>query len=113
MKTKELSEVKKLPDKVEILGASYQVEFEDKVMSVEEEPNWIHGRIDTRQRVIYLSQTDEEDRPLPEDVIENNFYHELIHCILTEGMYCQSSADEPLVEWIGKNLQHLIKTKQL
>jgi hypothetical protein len=43
--------------------------------------------------------------------IQRTLLHELVHVIFAEGQYLGSCNDEPLVEWVARCLQDLLKFK--
>ena len=95
-------------NKFEMLGFTYNVIYQDKVYH-HDSSEWVFGKLSTSTRTIYISTKNSNNVDLSEDVIQNTVFHELIHAILEEGQYCNSSCDEPLVEWIAKNIRYLFE----
>lgn len=98
--------------KVDILGTTYQVKFVDYIHA-DEEGNCMMGECDSSIQLIRVCNKDRKGNPLPEELIKQNLCHELVHAILNEGQYLNQSDDEPLVEWIGRNIYQLFKQKVL
>ena len=104
----------KRPDKIELLGCTYHIEWVEKgIMHLPykakegEEPYWIFGRCSQKLRRIEISLHDEDGIPVPEEVITNTFWHEVAHAICQEGCYDEENDNEQFIEWLGKNLQFI------
>lgn len=91
---------------IKIFNTSYKLRFVDEIESKEGE--WTYGTCDSATCTITVSTKGIDGKPLKDDVIKISLLHELVHAILNEGQYRNSSNDEPLVEWLAKCLKHLI-----
>lgn len=72
----------------------------------------ILGLASFTQSIIYLADT-HKGKPIPEDLIAQTFYHELIHAILDAiGQDEDVIYDEKLVQGMGLLFHQFIKTKK-
>lgn len=92
---------------IKIFNTSYKLRFVDKI-EPKEEGDFTFGICDSASCTIEVATKGTDNKPLKDDVIELSLLHELVHAILNEGQYKNSSNDEPLVEWLAKCLKHLI-----
>lgn len=91
--------------KINIYGTIFYIKFEDKV--TDEDGNFVFGKV--RNRTIYISTKDVEGKKIPNEEIDITILHELFHAILESGQYWNSDSDEPLVEWLARSINSLIK----
>lgn len=61
---------------------------------------------------LILLQEPLDELEIPEDVIEQTFYHELTHMILYKLNYIDLSSNEDLVDRVGNLLHQFISTSQ-
>lgn len=87
---------------IDIFGTKWKVKFEDQVYNKFNDNAWVFGITVGYSRTIFVSKKDVDGNPIPDEEIEATVMHELIHAVLDTGQYNQSSADEPLVEWLSK-----------
>jgi len=99
--------------KIELLGATYEVVYKERVDEKDPEDYFTAGQYWSSIRKICISTKNPDGTDREKESMEEALFHEIVHCILAEGSYHNSNDDEPLVEWIAKNLYHLVKTKQL
>lgn len=92
---------------IKIFNASYKLRFVDEIES-EEGGEWAYGTCNSAANIITIATKGIDGKPLKDDVLKVTLLHELIHAILNEGQYRNSSSDEPQVEWLAKCLKHLI-----
>lgn len=98
--------------KIDILGTPYDIKFVDSIQ-VDDDGSCMVGECDSSTRLIRVCTKDKSGNPMPEDLIKMNLCHEIVHAILNEGQYLAYSEDEPLVEWVGRNLYSLFKQRVL
>jgi Zn-dependent peptidase ImmA (M78 family) len=91
--------------KINIYGTNFYIKFEDQV--TDEKGNYIFGKV--QNRIISISTKDMENKKLPKEEVEITVLHELFHAILESGQYWSSNEDEPLVEWLARSINSLIK----
>lgn len=91
--------------KINIYGTIFNIRFEDKV--TDEEGNFVFGKV--RNRTIYISTKDVEGKKIPKEEIDITILHELFHAILESGQYWNADQDEPLVEWLARSINSLLK----
>mgnify|MGYP007022377388 CR=1 FL=1 len=91
----------------ELFGTKWKVIFIDKVKETEE--MYLMGNCSYVSGTIWVATQDNEGNPLKEEAVRINMLHELTHSILDTGGYNNSSNDEPLVEWIARCLNSLLK----
>lgn len=96
--------------KIDIFGTPYDIKFVEYIKA-DEEGNCLMGECDSTIRLIRVCTKDRAGNPIPEELIKMNLCHEIVHAILNEGQYLGYSDDEPLVEWLGRNIYSLIKQK--
>lgn len=94
-----------------IFGTKYKIKFVDNVL--DEEGNWIYGKIDTFSKEIQVSIKLSNGKDVQENEILITLYHEIIHTILLTGQYINSNNDEPLVEWLARCILSLKNQKIL
>lgn len=94
-----------------IFGSKYRIKFVDNVL--DEESNWIYGKIDTSSKEILISTKLSNGKDVQENEILITLYHEIIHAILLTGQYTNSGSDEPLVEWLARCILSLKNQKIL
>lgn len=78
-----------------------------------EEGNFCFGRTLGDRNEIRIATKDMDGKPLPDNIIETTYYHEMMHAVLGSGQYNGENCDEPLVEWLGKVIRSLVKNKVL
>lgn len=96
----------------DLLGIKYTIQYTDKI-EVEEEGLFRTGTANSATHRITLAKLDYDGKPMDKDEAKITLIHELIHAILDEGQYHNASADEPMVEWLARCLNSLIKQKVL
>lgn len=90
----------------DLLGTKYTIQYVDKI-EVEEENVFRSGATNPAAHRITLAKLDYEGKPMNKNEAKITLIHELIHAILDEGQYHNSSADEPMVEWLARCLKSL------
>ena len=98
--------------KLNIFGTPYQIRFVDSI-KVDEEDSCMVGECDSSIQLIRVCTKDRLGNELSEDLIKQNLCHEMVHAILNEGQYLAYSEDEPLVEWLVRNIYSIVKQKIL
>lgn len=93
----------------ELFGSPWRVIYCDKIEVDDEENKFQYGLSDYTNRVITVATKSKSGDDLPESEIQITKLHEIMHCILTTGMYCAYSDDEPLVEWLARSVYSLRK----
>lgn len=91
----------------ELFGTKWKVTFIGKVKEIS--TVYQLGNCRAINGTIWVATQDNEGNPLEEEAIRINMLHELTHSILNTGGYNNSSNDEPLVEWIARCLNSLLK----
>lgn len=94
--------------KFDIFGTTYRIKFVESVKS-DDENTFIWGDTDGRTHTIRIALKDVNGKKINIDEIKITILHELFHAILNEGQYRSSSEDEPLVEWLARCTNSLIK----
>lgn len=92
---------------VNILGTTYTIEYVDKIDI--EEPNFRFGECCSASHNIKIATKYYDKKDIEDYEISRNLLHEIIHAILDEGQYFQESNNEPLVEWLARCIQSIIK----
>lgn len=93
-----------IPKKFNLLGHTYKVKFVKKVDS-RDSP----GDIDPNTKIIRLKKSSKSHS---KDLVEETFFHEMIHGILDELEYGNLSNDEQLVERVGRALHQVFKSSE-
>ena len=103
----------KLKDtKFNLFGTEYTIKYVDKIedKNSRDEDVEIYGQTIYCSREIKIAKTVYgEKQPLEE--MRLTLLHEIMHAIFTSGQYLSCSSDEPLVEWVSRCLNQLIKEK--
>lgn len=94
----------------DLLGTKYTIQYVDKI-EVEEEGIFRSGSTNSAAHIITLAKLDFDGKPMDKSEAKITLIHELIHAILDEGQYHNSSADEPMVEWLARCLKSLMDQK--
>lgn len=102
--------MKYLDKEIDLFGDKWQIKYVDEIS--DEGDNKLYGTTDYGTHIIHIA-TKVEGKPLEKEAIRITLLHELNHAILQAGQYCEISTDEPLVEWIAKCYNYLIKNKVL
>jgi hypothetical protein len=90
-----------IPKEFELFGEKHKVSKVKKIDTHGSEGEW-----DPNKNRIKLLST------LPQDRMEQRYYHELVHCILDHLQYAELSSDEEFVDIFGKALHQIIKTSK-
>lgn len=91
--------------KFQFQGIDWEIHWVDEIKC---DDGITYGNTNFTNRTITLS-TEVKGIPIPELAINRTLWHELVHLILEEGQYSKASADEPMVELLGKGIYELIK----
>lgn len=96
----------------DLFGSPWKIIYCDKIDIKDEEHSedkfqW--GLTDYINRVISIATKNKNGEDMPDSEIQLTKLHEIMHCILTTGMYCAYSDDEPLVEWLARSIYSLRK----
>lgn len=94
-----------------IFGTKYRIKFMDNVL--DEEGNWIYGRVDTSSKEIQVSTKLSNGKDIQENELLITLYHEITHAVLLAGQYTDYNNDEPLVEWLARCILSLKNQKIL
>ena len=99
--------IKKIPKKIKIAGDDYKISFVDRVAV--DDMDFVFGLSDFANREIFLAVKDRKGKELPVSVVETTLYHELTHILLDAGQYLDLSAQEFIVEWVGRCIKDIVK----
>lgn len=85
---------------VDFFGTKWKIKFVDTI----EVPdgNQVDGLTDSTNKILSIAVKNNSETEL-------TFLHELIHSMLNTGQYLNSSRDEPMVEWLARCFNALIK----
>ena len=86
---------------VDICGSKWKLKFVDAI-EVDDEAS-VDGLTDSTNRIISV------DVKQTKNEADITLLHELIHAILNTGQYFNASKDEPMVEFLARGIQSLIK----
>lgn len=101
----------KLKDKeFDLFGTRYKIIYEDKIVP-QEEGNFIMGNTNAAANEIHIARYDFYGNPVDPSEHKITLLHELLHAILDEGQYSNTSEDEPMVEWLARCLKSLMDQK--
>lgn len=117
-KVKSIIKELNLPDQVQLLTCVYRIhyvprvtrEFAEQVTGYKNYPEYCFGIVHRERMDLYISVFDShlsDEKVLPASIIFDTIYHEVIHSILLEGQWISQSDNEPLVEWLGKNVRKM------
>lgn len=90
-----------IPKEFELFGEKHKVSKLKKIDKQGSEGEW-----DPNTNKIKLLSS------LPEDRLEQRYYHELVHCILDHLGYTKLSEDETFVDTFAKGLHQVNKTSK-
>ncbi len=96
---------------IDIFGTIYTIEFA-KTVTVERdgELKEVYGVTYYDSKLIQIAST-VNGKKQPKEEMKLTLIHELIHAFLTTGQYLSCSGDEPLVEWLARCFNLLLKEK--
>lgn len=94
----------------EIFGTKYTIQYVNKI-DTENENIFRSGSANVAAHKITLAKLNYNGEPMDKSEAKITLLHELVHAILDEGQYCNSSGDEPMVEWIARCLKSLMDQK--
>lgn len=97
--------------KIDIFGTKYTIKYVKEV--VDRDDCWIYGHTDSINKVIRISTTLPNGKPVQKEELEFTLLHEVLHALLLSGQYINSSNDEPLVEWLARCIHSLKKQNVL
>lgn len=86
---------------VDIFGSKWKLKFVDAI-EVDDGAS-VDGLTDSTNRIISV------DVKQTKNEADITLLHELIHAILNTGQYFNASRDEPMVEFLARGIQSLIK----
>lgn len=92
----------KIPKSFQLMGHTYKVKLVKKVDSEDS-----CGEVNNDTKIIKLKKS---NKAYSQEMVEETFWHELIHAILDEAEYGELSKDEKLVERLGRLLHQALKT---
>ncbi len=91
-----------IPKSFDILGHTYKVKYVKKIDS-----KGSRGDVDTGKKIIRILKP---NKGATQDVIDETFYHEMIHAVLDELEYLELSKDEVFVERVARVLHQVFKS---
>lgn len=94
----------------DLLGTKYTIQYIDKI-ETGDESIFRSGSTNPAAHRITLARLGFNGKPMDKGDAEITLLHELIHAILDEGQYQDSSKDEPMVEWLARCLHSLRNQK--
>lgn len=103
--------------RVDFFGTKYWLRFMDHIPNNTvpgyDDASCLDGVTNHSGRFIWIATRDCNGNKLNREEIELTVYHELVHAILMQGQYGDLCGNEPLVEWLAKNVRSLVKQKVL
>ena len=97
----------RIPKRFKLLGQTIEVVYEEKILS----RNGLCGqaRFDDNQ-IALLKHTSEIPRPATS--VEQTFFHEMMHFVLTGAGFKELCADEQFVDIVGNLLHQVLTTAE-
>src|SRR3990167_9614326 len=90
----------KIPKSFQLTGHTYKVKLVKKIDSKDS-----CGEVDNGTKLIKLKKAQKD---YTVEMVEESYFHELIHSLLDEAEYPELSKDEKLVERLGRLLHQAI-----
>ena len=90
-----------------VFNTKYDVAFGEEPLKLEN-GDYEYGICHSAGTNISVSQNDIDKKPLDKQDYEKNAMHEIVHAILGEGGYINTSDDEPLVEWLARCMYDIV-----
>jgi hypothetical protein len=104
--------MKKYQDReFDLFGIKWTIKYVDKLEETNKEDGYFFGISHVDSATIQIALLDSKGKPLSEETIRITLLHELTHAILGSGSYESSTHDEPMVEWIARCINSLLKQK--
>lgn len=97
----------KIPSEFYLFGCKWRVIFDNDFL----DNSGNYGECRFTEKVICLASKS-HGKERPKEAIQETFYHELTHAILTSAEYEKLSKDERLVSLFGRLLQQFELTKK-
>ena len=99
--------------KFELFDTNWSIEFVDNIETSDEEGYFWFGDTNGIDKRIRVATKGLNNKNLSKKEINLTLLHELVHAILITGNYHDINRDEPLIEWIAKCINSLLKQKIL
>lgn len=97
---------------IKIFGDKWKIKYVPRVQIPDMEEGFFYrGVSNPAERVIQIATSGVNGEPLEEQDMRYTLAHECIHAILATGMYEDLNRNEPLVEYLAKNIVQLIDQK--
>lgn len=90
-----------------VFNTKYDVEFREEPLPLEN-GSYEFGVCKSAETIIAVSNNDINKKALGKQEYEKNAMHEIVHAVLNEGGYNNSSDDEPLVEWLARCMYDIV-----
>jgi len=91
----------------ELFGSKYTIKFVDTLD--EPDSDISHYGLTTNPKYLIEIAKNVKGNLQSEDELYLTLVHEIVHVILDVGNYCNTSGDEPLVEWTARCIISLLK----
>lgn len=96
-----------MKNKFKVFNTKYDVDFREEPLKLEN-GSFGYGVCRSAETIISVSKNDINKKPLNKHDFEKDAMHEIVHAILNEGGYLNSSDDEPLVEWLARCVYDIV-----
>lgn len=93
-----------------IFGTRYDVKFTEEPEKIDDK-KYAYGKCSSQEYEITVTSKTSEGKQIPEDEKVRLTLHEIVHAVLNEGSYLQSSDDEPLVQWLARCFYDIVFTQ--
>lgn len=97
---------------IDIFGTKYTLKYVDCPSSNTQEEldkgYYNEGFCSPTKRIIEVATKTKDGEAIPPYDLQKNTWHEVVHAILAEGQYMACNNDEPLVEWLTRNIVNIL-----
>lgn len=101
-----------MKDKFTVFGTEYTINETESPTPLEDRSSQ-YAVCKSQEYVIELTKTTAEGKVIPTHEREKMLVHEIMHAILNEGAYSALSDNEPLVEWLARNVYDIFVTQDI
>ncbi len=94
---------------IELFGTTIDIKFVDRIIDEETQKELLGAANYSAGEILVAKNV--RGNKISKEEMQLSLLHEIMHIVLFTGQYNDCSNDEPLVEWLARCLNKLIKDK--